>query len=57
MALSHLAPAASNLMGLSWVNAEWATLYRPVEARAVLDTAALTTVEQFVRTKAALKRS
>lgn len=57
VALSQLAPTASNLMGLSWVNAEWATLYRPVEARAVLDTAALTTVEQFVRTKAALKRS
>jgi uncharacterized protein YbjT (DUF2867 family) len=54
VALSRLAPAASNLMGLSWVHAEWATLYEPAEARPVLDTTMLTTVEQFVRTKAAL---
>ncbi len=54
LCLARAMPHVSNLMGRLWIQSQWETPYQPSEARPVLDTRALTTVEQFFRGRSAL---
>ena len=54
IACQGMAPPVANLLGTSWIHAQWDTAYRPPDARTVMDPTGMTTVEQFLRRKLAL---